>query len=121
MRISDWSSDVCSSDLLHGLALQVVEARYRAGRAAVIGEPAIDIEGVLQVVLVGIVLALQELDIAHSAAVDGALDRKSGVKGKSVSVRVDLAGRRIIKKNSTWFPREQTISASRRQESERAD
>src|SRR3546814_16351056 len=27
------------------------------------------------------------------------LDRKSAVKGKSVSVRVDLGGRRIIKKN----------------------
>src|SRR3546814_12933062 len=30
-----------------------------------------------------------------------AVDRKSVVKGKSVSVRVDLGGRRIIKKNNT--------------------
>src|SRR3546814_11500594 len=33
-----------------------------------------------------------------SPAVPGGQDRKSVVKGKSVSVRVDLGGRRIIKK-----------------------
>src|SRR3546814_13549961 len=30
---------------------------------------------------------------------EGAGDRKSGVEGKSVSVRVDIGGRRFIKKN----------------------
>src|SRR3546814_11324671 len=37
-------------------------------------------------------------------------DRKSGVKGKSVSVRVDLGGRRIIKKKNTRTKRPQTTS-----------
>src|SRR3546814_20798694 len=34
----------------------------------------------------------------HRRGVERAEDRKSGVEGKSVSVRVDLGGRRIIKK-----------------------
>src|SRR3546814_20083249 len=34
----------------------------------------------------------------HRHAVNGPTDRKSVVSGKSVSVRVDLGGRRIIKK-----------------------
>src|SRR3546814_1594607 len=36
---------------------------------------------------------------AESMILEGASDRKSVVEGKSVSVRVDLGGRRIIKKN----------------------
>src|SRR3546814_17004281 len=36
-------------------------------------------------------------------------DRKSVVKGKSVSVRVDLGGRRIIKKKSTEEYKKQNI------------
>src|SRR3546814_7705036 len=74
MRISDWSSDVCSSDLgakiesKHGRpSFLHTHARPR-GRAQ--GDPRL-----------------------------GA-DRKSVVSGKSVSVRVDLGGRRIIKKNN---------------------
>src|SRR3546814_10959477 len=35
------------------------------------------------------------------------LDRKSVVSGKSVSVRVDLGGRRIIKKNTTYYKHNQ--------------
>src|SRR3546814_13156368 len=42
------------------------------------------------------------LDLQHAVALTGlappALDRKSVVEGKSVSVRVDLGGRRIIQK-----------------------
>src|SRR3546814_14327477 len=38
-----------------------------------------------------IVLSQQQMDLA---------DRKSGVKGTSVSVRVDLGGRRIMKKKN---------------------
>src|SRR3546814_19639143 len=76
MRISDWSSDVCSSDLFAHLALEpaldrVVEAlpRHAVGEVVLAGEP-----------FVG--------------------DRKSVVWGKSVSVRVDLGGRRSIKKKN---------------------
>src|SRR3546814_4109970 len=69
MRISDWSADVCSSDLGH--AVQAM-----AGQEIQHGLP-----------LVG-------LDVDQEA-----VDRKSVVSGKSVPVRVDLGGRRIIKKN----------------------
>src|SRR3546814_14360932 len=77
MRISDWSSDVCSSDL-HGRRphrrCDGGQGRARDRRAAT---QAIWWRGAGQV---------------------SDLDRKSVVKGKSVSVRVDLGGRRILKK-----------------------
>src|SRR3546814_17199364 len=97
MRISDWSSDVCSSDLqsaqrgaaegrrdaaeyvAHGprrlLDVTQPDASLRAGRAA-----------------------------AHPAHLGVAgLGRKSGGQGKSVSVRVALGGRRILKKQQLHF------------------
>src|SRR3546814_18716585 len=41
--------------------------------------------------------------LRHAKAAFDLLDRKSVVKGKSVAVRVDLGGRRIIKnKNISW-------------------
>src|SRR3546814_14496285 len=71
MRISDWSSDVCSSDLQSkGLAL-----RPQVTTASVIA-----------------------CCCAGSFAATKPRDRKSVVEGQSVSVRVDLGGRRIIKK-----------------------
>src|SRR3546814_10215829 len=79
MRISDWSSDVCSSDLLPWRRGLVTGAGTHHGLDR-------------QVVLVG------ELEIA--LVVGRNRDRKSVVSGKSVSVRVDLGGRRIIKKKS---------------------
>src|SRR3546814_19747121 len=75
MRISDWSSDVCSSDLFDGvmhfewLEENTPLRRNRHG----IHEPA-------------------------ARGKRARRDRKSVVWGKSVSVRVDLGGRRIIKK-----------------------
>src|SRR3546814_19106234 len=95
MRISDWSSDVCSSDLSRcALALRVRmlfgRLKSKASMAAFL-------------VLGGLALAPQ---LASAAAGGWAeeeqarlRDRKSVVEGKSVSVRVDLGGRRIIKKN----------------------
>src|SRR3546814_15060328 len=89
MRISDWSSDVCSSDLHAHSALHtsqvatrnhgwwlVVDADLETGRA-----PVHELDGALG------------LDGGNSS-----VDRKSVVSGKSVSVRVDLGGRRVIKK-----------------------
>src|SRR3546814_18214346 len=117
MRISDWSSDVCSSDLasadLQGLwggvpqdwidnvlyagaaqALQAaIEHRARADATIATGltndfnnyrRPHIDVNA--------------DAD-AHMAMLTFK-DRKSVVSGTSVSVRVDLGGRRIIKKNN---------------------
>src|SRR3546814_5543975 len=75
MRISDWSSDVCSSDL----AFKVILGEAPFG-------PGGDGPGVIA------------SRFAAGRQRDGGRDRKSVVWGKSVSVRVDLGGRRIIKK-----------------------
>src|SRR3546814_14924354 len=102
MRISDWSSDVCSSDLaapdfeiLHDpLANNGDDGAYRY-------RPPLSRHGHQE----------QRLHLhfreyrreADSGLLDpaGAIsvhqDRKSVVKGRSVSVRVDLGGRQIIK------------------------
>src|SRR3546814_16093287 len=68
MRISDWSSDVCSSDLFEDHARS---HRIHAIDLRRIGHLAQKVRGITR-------------------------DRKSVVSGKSVSVRVDLGGRRII-------------------------
>src|SRR3546814_9935309 len=70
MRISDWSSDVCSSDLTCCSCWD----RNSADGLATPRRP---------------------------RSVMANTDRKSVVLGKSVSVRVDLGGRRIIKKKTT--------------------
>src|SRR3546814_18367614 len=77
MRISDWSSDVCSSDLPGRLAAGADRlARHRGGMGR-----------------------RHRRRVPGLAAVPGGhRDRKSVVLGKSVSVRVDVGGRRIIKK-----------------------
>src|SRR3546814_7134775 len=91
MRISDWSSDVCSSDLsgrfvkwLGGLAEQRTLPRY-ANQTFTNW------------------FAHRDAPPAPSNAGDVLLwpeDRKSVVQGKSVSVRVDLGGCRMIKKKT---------------------
>src|SRR3546814_20684461 len=100
MRISDWSSDVCSSDLLlEELLAEVGVAGHLAqgadlapGRAHVaqqVGDAA---------VLGGVGVGAHEED----APLGARGDRKSVVWGKSVSVRVDLGGRRNIKNKTHW-------------------
>src|SRR3546814_13605121 len=88
MRISDWSSDVCSSDLPHrrGMAetlrkLSTVPPPRRAGWLRLV--PAATLALFLGPIGAGL-----------------ALDRKSGVEGKRVSVRVDLGGRSILKQKT---------------------
>src|SRR3546814_19821374 len=101
MRISDWSSDVCSSDLIH-TAIGVTHEHGRAlvdeqagqfrgfleGAAAVVAQ--VDDDTVDFLLLQ---LGQQFLHIARG-------DRKRVVSGKSVSVRVDIGGSRIIKKKN---------------------
>src|SRR3546814_13531700 len=102
MLIGDWSSDVCSSDLAHA------DARRGAGRDDVarleaheLGQVA-DEEGDAvdhgpgRAVLIALAVDLQP----HRQHLRVGEDRKSAEKGKRVSVRVDLGGRRIIKKNN---------------------
>src|SRR3546814_12188179 len=85
MRISDWSSDVCSSDLAS------VPAR-RGGRALDHGRVRLRRAGRR-------LRDRLEPDAAEEEPRRRG-DRKSVVSGKSVSVRVDLGGRRIIKKKT---------------------
>src|SRR3546814_15157786 len=95
MRISDWSSDVCSSDLL--IATRDVRDLHRVvvhDVGEVIGGEPVRLED--HEVVEGRVLDLDRT--AEQIVHDRRADRKSVVEGKSVSVRVDLGGRRIIKK-----------------------
>src|SRR3546814_13257813 len=93
MRISDWSSDVCSSDLFAqffalGFGNTVAKDLYGALLRRDLARG-----------------GAQQRSLARPGAAhhgnDLAPDRKSVVWGKSVSVRVDLGGRRIIKKKHT--------------------
>src|SRR3546814_18034504 len=105
MRISDWSSDVCSSDLegdegrarRDGCRFRPLRARTvrRGGRCARLCLSRRDYEH-------GGGLSSRVRGAAASAhgreRPCGAGARKSVVEGKSVSVRVDLGGRRSLKK-----------------------
>src|SRR3546814_18618649 len=101
MRISDWSSDVCSSDLAHGRDCGSAPARgFRpahggaalwagrdggAGRGGRGGGDRAARRG-----------CRGDRHGGAAPAAGQAADRKSVVVGKSVSVRVDLGGLRII-------------------------
>src|SRR3546814_11134486 len=84
MRISDWSSDVCSSDLLRSVERGTRAAAQRDRPPAL--RPDRDRQ---------FGFGRRRLYRLRDRA-----DRKSVVSGKSVSVRVDLGGRRIIKKKN---------------------
>src|SRR3546814_18487065 len=94
MRISDWSSDVCSSDLDEG-----ADHGHRHQRAAD-DDPrpvAAAFEGIGYrfVQCPGLYEPLR-----HDKEGDNGQDRTSVVSGQRVSVRVDFGGRRIIKKKT---------------------
>src|SRR3546814_12999729 len=109
MRISDCSSDVCSSDLedlrswkgkadasivrlIAGpVAADRIGLRARFDGTAVLTRLAVDAD----------MARLRGPDFAAGTVNLEASDRKSVGSGKSVSVRVDLGGRRLIKKNNT--------------------
>src|SRR3546814_19006739 len=85
MRISDWSSDVCSSDLGGGVRgpAHVRESSIFHSDRRWTGRRGTWLESV-----------------RRSTPSAPPLDRKSVVWGKSVSVRVDLGGRSSIKKKT---------------------
>src|SRR3546814_17843656 len=90
MRISDWSSDVCSSDLF--LQRRLYPTDWRQTPPSV--RPADPFS-------MARTQRRERADLSQRVARPHAhlsRDRKSVVSGKSVSVRVDLGGRRIIKK-----------------------
>src|SRR3546814_14440375 len=105
MRISDWSSDVCSSDLL-------LAQRLGPQLSRVVGESGGSCYGngvFRRSVFAGAFLAVRFTGgfcarNAGTRSCCGLLkagcttDRQSVVEGKSVYVRVDLGGSRILKK-----------------------
>src|SRR3546814_19236798 len=102
MRIGDWSADVCSSDLPHqlaGMSLQLGLQPLEQGEGVRRGPgKAADQRSVAQPAhLAGIGLYHRLPQRALSVARHHPLSehRKSVVKGKSGSVRVDPGGRRI--------------------------
>src|SRR3546814_17202158 len=106
MRISDWSSDVCSSDLLHDHPDQLARRLLDVENLEhVLGRQRFEIEPVGRVVIganrlrVAIDHDRLEASILQRKA-RMAADRKSVVWGKSVSVRVALGGRVISKKKN---------------------
>src|SRR3546814_15685290 len=95
MRISDWSSEVCFSDLSKGETADEITKSLDSGELS----PAFRSEGRGQTSRA----ATRGRGSAARAAEDAAQqteDRQSVVSGKSVSVRVDIGGRRIIKKKT---------------------
>src|SRR3546814_18488845 len=110
MRISDWRSDVCASDLAQAV---FDNERARPDRRApkvkrILGAGWLfsdDVERRQRIQLVRQANRHRHRSRGHLIALPDRLvviaeDRKSVVKGKSVSVRVDLGGRRIIKKKT---------------------
>src|SRR3546814_12016468 len=100
MRISDWSSDVCSSDLVQ----QEVALARSIDRMHLMADQGSDGVGRGDRNLTRVMHEFhrQRLDRGGERGREqqrlAPLDRKSVLSGKSVSVRVDLGGRRIIKK-----------------------
>src|SRR3546814_11031951 len=105
MRISDWSSDVCSSDLLGELlrslvAVLVDDIERRAFEVAAIGNPKFLQRGD-RGDRCKIGLILDPPDIGFGLSVQKGVQRQIGrasCRERVLSVRVDLGGRRIIKK-----------------------
>src|SRR3546814_17958827 len=101
MRISDWSSDVCSSDLNSFAVRRIID--LQCGLSKVHLTPVLEANSlaVLRSFArnAGGITLLSQMSI-YSELKHGELDRKRVVSGKSVSVRVDLGGRRIIKKKT---------------------
>src|SRR3546814_18800922 len=126
MRISDWSLDVCSSDLVPASApygaseilTVTVDSINAAPPSSTRTDEAIQLVGFLDDGQTSPLLTrlweagrrTMGLPILSSAAAErpefdpitygteAAVDRKSVAAGKGVSVRVDLGGRRILKK-----------------------
>src|SRR3546814_19915838 len=97
MRISDWSSDVCSSDLP---VLAMANPHHIRGlQANVLGA----IINEHKIIAGPVHFRKRNRHDRQTTGVSANCkvqrrDRKSVVEGKSVSVRVDLGGRLIIKK-----------------------
>src|SRR3546814_11433061 len=110
MRISDWSSDVCSADLVR----EGERARRHAALLRGLSQGEQGLHGVgnyhyrvvhpslhhLSPSAVFAQMGMRKIRLSMTTAAlpSRSLDRKSAVQGQRVSVRVDLGGGRNIKK-----------------------
>src|SRR3546814_13860097 len=103
MRISDWSSDVCSSDL-HSQGVLVASGPHARRNGGELSAARCQYSSRIRKLPAGLPPGWG----AHASfkkwtsrfSKTTSIDRKSVVKGQSVSVRVDLGGRRISKKKT---------------------
>src|SRR3546814_12150638 len=108
MRISDWSSDVCSSDLRPPVAqrrwtMPAHESGWRTRSAYSMSTAAERGDVVVRVAPSPVCHAMphpSDCTAVKDVKASSPSDRQSVVSRKSVSVRVDLGGRRIIKKEN---------------------
>src|SRR3546814_14187042 len=104
MRISDWSSDVCSSDLPPGRpSRRLLGERIPAVAVLDLQHPQLGVDAA-PALDIGVGVGLRHRLLAGGRPPPGPLalvlagrDRQSVVEGKSVSVRVDHGGPRLIK------------------------
>src|SRR3546814_13739762 len=114
MRISDWSSDVCSSDLVGQQIRYVRRVDIDPRRHCALASDAVPVvEQALQPFATDGVAEDRPTPVEGLSRPRGftarvrtvnrfRADRKSVVSGKSVSVRVDLGGRRLITKKNKY-------------------
>src|SRR3546814_16512572 len=106
MRISDWSSDVCSSDLLlpfqPSLRPRLLRPRWHQTMPSLphqVPTPCMPhSHGVLVHCRSQISVLSRQRQYSDASRSGLTTARKRDVEGKSVTVRVDLGGRRNIKK-----------------------
>src|SRR3546814_17989374 len=110
MRISDWSSDVCSSDLADESGMLLIAGHRADALADTAGDtPLFVYDSAMLAARAGewraampdavqLHYAMKANPFAPLLAFMAGVDRESVVSGKSVSVSVVLGGRRLIKK-----------------------
>src|SRR3546814_18461786 len=118
MRISDWSSDVCSSDLLTRSALLLAGRLVLTALVAHLALPvfllllASTLAGAVAALLVATLIAALIVLGGHVSLLFtflGAEDRTRVVKGNSWSLRIVLGGRCILKQTGPQNARETRV------------